>query len=271
MSVAAVEVQDLRVEVSNKVATLTMNRPEKLNALSGDMISSAISHLREFAVDPQIGAVVVTGEGRAFCAGGDVSGMSNRQKGGPAPGLEERLDGLRAGQEFSYLLYTMPKLTIAAVNGFAMGAGLGIAMSCDLRIVSDKAKFGTAYAKVGLGGDYGVSWQLARLVGQAKAKELFILGDIIDAEEARRVGLANRIYPHDTLMDEVGRIAGEVANGPLVSFRYMKENVNLAMVSDFRTILEREAMTHTRCGGTDDHREGVAAFMEKRKADFKGL
>lgn len=257
--------EHLSVSVAGKVATLTMNRPEKLNALSGEMGRAAIETLRDLGRDPQIGAIVLTGAGRAFCAGGDVSGM-----GGGATTLEQSTDGLRAGQEFPWLLYTIPKLTIAAVNGHAMGAGLGIACSCDLRIASDKAKFGTAYAKVGFGGDYGTTWQLTRLVGQAKAKELFILADIIEAEEALRVGLVNRVVPADDLATEVNAIAERVANGPLVSFRYMKENVNLAMTQDFRSILDREAMTHIRCGQTADHKEGVAAFMEKRAPQFKG-
>lgn len=258
--------EHLSVSVSGKVATLTMNRPDKLNALSGEMNRAATETLRELGRDPQIGAIVLTGSGRAFCAGGDVSAMA-----GVDATLEQSVDGLRAGQEFPWLLYTIPKLTIAAVNGHAMGAGLGIACSCDLRIASDKAKFGTAYAKVGFGGDYGTTWQLTRLVGQAKAKELFILADIIEADEALRVGLVNRVVPADDLMTEVNAIAERVANGPLVSFRYMKENVNLAMTQDFRSILDREAMTHIRCGQTADHKEGVAAFMEKRAPQFKGV
>jgi 2-(1,2-epoxy-1,2-dihydrophenyl)acetyl-CoA isomerase len=257
--------EHLTVSVEGKVATLTMNQPKKLNALSGEMGQAAIAALRDFGRDPQIGAIVLTGSGRAFCAGGDVSGM-----GGGKKTLEQSVDGLRGGQEFPWLLYTIPKLTIAAVNGHAMGAGLGLACSCDLRIASDKAKFGTAYAKVGFGGDYGTSWQLTKLLGQAKAKEMFILGDIIEADEALRIGLVNRVVPADDHMAEVNAIAERVANGPLVSFRYMKENVNLAMTQDFRSILDREAMTHIRCGQTADHKEGIAAFMEKRAPQFTG-
>lgn len=256
----------LMVEVADKVATLTLNQPQKLNALSQQMIRLGIDRLRECASDSNIGAIVVTGAGRAFCAGGDVSGMA---KNGDVT-FEQQVDGLRAGQELSRLLYTIPKVTIAAVNGHAMGAGLGIAMSCDLRLASTASKFGTAYAKIGFGGDFGTSWQLTRLVGQAKAKELFFLGDIIDADEAHRIGLANRVIPQENFLEEVHGIAATIANGPLVSFRYMKENVNLSMVSDFQSILDREAMTHLRCGQTEDFKEGVAAFMEKRKAEFRG-
>lgn len=152
----------------------------------------------------------------------------------------------------------------------AVGAGLGIALSCDLRIASDRDKFGAAYAKVGLGGDYGTTWQLTQLLGEAKAKELMILGDIVDAEEALRIGLVNRVVPHDLLHDVVKEMATRIANGPLVSYRHMKENINLAVRSDFRTILDREALTHTLCGLTADHHEGIVAFLEKREAQFSG-
>ena len=211
---------------------------------------------------------MLIGEGRAFCAGGDVSTMAGGD--GAPPTYEESLDRQRRGHELSWLLYSMPKVTIAAVNGHAVGAGLGIAMSCDLRLASENAKFGTAFAKVGFGGDYGTSWQLTRLVGQAKAKELFFLGDIIGAEEAMRVGLANRKLPADGFKSEALAIAKRIAHGPLVSYRYMKENVNLSLTQDFRTILDREAMTHLRCGMTEDHKEGVRAFMEKREPAFQG-
>ena len=169
----------VRFTTEDKVAYITLNRPDRLNAINREMGELAIQHVTEAAKDPEVGAVVLTGEGRAFCAGGDVQSMAEGS--GKPRTMEESVDGLRAGQELCWLLHSMPKITIAAVNGFAMGAGLGIALSCDLRIASDTAKFGTAYAKVGLGGDYGTTWQLTQLVGEAKAKELMILADIIDA------------------------------------------------------------------------------------------
>jgi len=259
---------DLRVELIDRVLVLTLNRPDRLNALSRDMIETGIDCLRAAVEDPGVGAVMLIGEGRAFCAGGDVSQMAGA--GGAPPTYEESLDRQRRGHELSWLLYSMPKVTIAAVNGHAVGAGLGIAMSCDLRLASENAKFGTAFARVGFGGDYGTSWQLTRLVGQAKAKELFFLGDILGAEEAIRVGLANRLLPADAFKSEALRVAAKIANGPLVSYRYMKENVNLSLTQDFRTLLDREAMTHLRCGMTEDHKEGVKAFMEKREPAFRG-
>jgi len=252
--------------LSDKVATLTFNRPDKLNALSPDLLSQAIETLTRWGTDPEVGCIVVTGTGRAFCAGGDVSMMAREGE----QTLEEKIDGLRQVQQLSALLYGMPKVTIAAVNGFAMGAGLGVCLSCDLRIASDKAKFGTAYAKVGYGGDFGTTWLLTHFAGAPKAKELFFLGDIIDATEAQRIGLINRIVSHEDLPSEIQSIASRIAHGPLTSYRYMKANVNLAATADFRTLLDREAETHLRCSQTADHKEGVQAFMEKREPKFSG-
>jgi 2-(1,2-epoxy-1,2-dihydrophenyl)acetyl-CoA isomerase len=169
-----------------------------------------------------------------------------------------------------WLLYTIPKVTIAVVNGPVAGAGLGLAMSCDLRVASDQARFGTAYARVGYGGDYGTTWQLTRLVGQAKAKELFFLPDLISADEAYRLNLVNRVVPHEKLWDEAMSVAERIASGPLISYRYMKANINMSVTTDFRTMLDREAETHIRCRQTEDHKEGVQAFMEKRSPQFRG-
>jgi len=259
---------DFKFDLSDRVATLTLNRPEKLNALSEAMILGVTERLRRCAQDPEVGVVVVTGEGRGFCAGGDVSAMGAAA--GEALTFEQRVDRQRVWHQLSWLLSEMPKVTIAAVNGPAAGAGLGIALSCDLCFASDQARFGTAFARVGFGGDFGTTWQLTRRVGAIKAKELFFLADVFGAEEAERIGLVNRVFPHETFVAEVRRIAERIASGPLVSYRYMKENVNLSLTADFRTVLDREAVTHLRCGQTADHREGVTAFVEKRAPRFQG-
>jgi len=252
--------------ITDRVATLTFNRPDKLNALSLDLIKRSVDSLNEWSANPEIGCVIVTGAGRAFCAGGDVSTMAQDD----TETLEQKIDRLRQMHELSRVLYDMPKVTIASVNGFAMGAGLGVCLACDLRIASGQARFGTAYAKVGYGGDFGTTWLLTQYVGGPKAKELFFLGDIIDANEAHRIGLVNRVVPHDSLQSEVSNTASRIAQGPLTSFRYMKANINLASSADFRTMLDREAETHMRCSMTDDHKEGVRAFMEKREPKFVG-
>jgi len=253
-------------KVTDRIATLAFNRPEKLNALGQELLSESIDTLKKWSTDPSIGVIVITGIGRAFCAGGDVSNMAKES----GASLEDNIDRLRDWQQLSWLLYNNPKVTIAAVNGFAMGAGLGVCLACDLRIASDQAKFGTAYAKVGFGGDFGTTWLLTHYAGAPKAKELMFFGDIIDATEAHRIGLLNRVVAQDQFESEVTQWAARIAAGPLVSYRYMKANINLATHTDFRTLLDREAETHLRCGQTSDHKEGVSAFLEKRAAKFAG-
>jgi 2-(1,2-epoxy-1,2-dihydrophenyl)acetyl-CoA isomerase len=245
---------------------MTFNRPDKLNALTVELIERSIATVKAWSNDPAVAVVVITGVGRAFCAGGDVSMMAQSAE----LTFEQRVDQLRAAHEFVWLLYSMPKVTIASVNGFAMGAGLSICLACDLRIASDQARFGTAWAKIAYGGDFGAAWLLTRCAGSAKAKELLFLADPIDAAEAARLGLVNRVVKHDSLEAETGALAGRLAEGPLISYRYMKENVNLAATADFRTVLDREAESNHRCGETLDHKEGVQAFLEKRAAKFVG-
>ena len=228
----------LKVEVRERVAILKFNRPEKLNALSTDMVQSSIAALERYAVDPDIGCIVVTGAERGFCAGGDVSAMSAS----PTDSLtfEQRLDRQRAGHRLSGLLYSIPKVTIAAINGAAAGAGLSIALACDLRIASDKAKLTTAFAKVGFSGDFGITWPLTRLLGEAKAKELLFLSDILTAEQALALGLVNSVAPHEELMTTALGVATRIAQGPLLALRHMKENVRLASTDDYPTMLDRK-------------------------------
>ncbi len=264
--------EELLVEKQGRVAVITMNRPEKLNALTLNMNDAAVAVLESVAEDAGIGAVLLTGTGRGFCAGGDVFAMNSRTEmtGAAEASLETKIDVLRKRHRFPWLLHSLNKPTIAAVNGAAAGAGLGIALSCDLRIAADTARFSTAYARVGYGGDYGTTWLLTQLVGLAKAKELFFFAEVMGAEEAEQKGLVNVVCNGESLMEKALEWATKLANGPLVSYRYMKENINLSAVCDFRTMLEREADTHNRCGETEDHREGVEAFVEKRTPVFKG-
>jgi 2-(1,2-epoxy-1,2-dihydrophenyl)acetyl-CoA isomerase len=258
----------LLVEVKDRVATLTLNRPARLNALSEEMIALSIAAVERCANDPEVGCIVVTGAERGFCAGGDVTAMNASSA--PALTFEGRLDRQRTSQRLSSLLYSIPKVTIAAINGAAAGAGLSIALACDLRIASDKAKITTAFVKVGLGGDFGITWPLTRLLGEAKAKELLFLSDVLTAQRAAELGLVNRVEPHEQFTAAVRELALRIANGPQVSYRYMKENVRLASTQDYQSLLDREAWSHLRCAETEDHREGARAFVEKREPRFAG-
>ncbi len=260
---------DLLVEVKNRVAILTLNRPEKRNALSEEMDAAVMANLKAFARDPDVGAVLLTGAGKGFCAGGDVGSMQNRNEAAEV-NLEEQIDSLRERHQVPWMLHTIPKVTIAAINGAAAGAGMGLALACDLRIASDQARFTTAFANVGYSGDFGTTWQLTRMVGATKAKELLFLPDVFNAEEAFRLGMINRLVPHDKLMEEAMALAERIAHGPLLSYRYMKANVNAAITGDYRASLDRESESQRRVGLSEDHREGVKAFMEKRKPVFKG-
>lgn len=264
---------DLLTELKDSVLYLTLNRPDKLNAMSAEMMGGLVDNLTRAATNPEIGAVVLTGAGRGFCSGGDIGSMRERNEGGgegTATTIEERVAGLRRGEEASLMLHQMPKVTIAAVNGPAAGAGLSLAMACDLRIASDAARFGTAFAKVGFSGDYGGTWSLTRLVGSAKARELYFLADVISAEEALRIGLANRVVPAASFRDEVHALASRIANGPTIAYTYMKANLNSAITHEFNELLDREAWGQTMTGRTEDHREAVKAFLEKRPPTFKG-
>ena len=258
----------LLVEVRDRVALLTLHRPEKLNALSAEMIQQGIAALERFAVDPEVGCIVVTGAERGFCAGGDVSAMNAGA--GANLTFEQRLDRQRASHRFSGLLHSIPKVTIAAVNGAAAGAGLSIALACDLRIASDKAKFTTAFSKVGFSGDFGITWPLTRMLGESKAKELLFLSDVLKADEALALGLVNTVVAHDELLSKALEIAARIARGPQIALRHIKENVRLASTQDYASMLDREALTHLRCSETDDHKEGARAFVEKRPPKFQG-
>jgi len=261
--------QDLLEEVTDGVAVLTMNRPDRLNALSRPMLAAMLEALPRLAASADGGVVVLTGSGRAFCAGGDVKAMA---EGREAEGttLEERAQALRANMEVSRWLHEMPKPTIAMVRGAAAGAGLSLAMACDMRIASDNARFATAFARVGYSGDFGGSWFLTQLIGTAKARELYYTAEILDAEAALRLGLVNRVVRDADLEKETHALAGRMARGPRVALRYMKRNMNAAESGTLGELLDLEAWHHSRTGATEDHREAARAFVDKREPIFKG-
>lgn len=260
--------------VDDGVAVLTFNRPERRNALHPETYRALGRVLPELAGDDSVGAIVLTGAGGAFCAGGDVRGMKERNEGGgdaPPLTVEGRVDDLRRREDqVSLALWEHPKVTIAAIPGACAGAGLSIALACDLRIAAESAVFTTAFAKVGFSGDFGGSWFLTQLVGSAKARELYLTADRFDAPEAARLGVVNRVVPDDGFQDEAMAWARRFADGPLLAQRYIKENMNRAITCDLRTALAAEATNMTRTGGTDDHREAVSAFLDKREPKFTG-
>jgi len=254
------------LDISERIATVTLNRPEKLNALDGETMDALVPLIERLAEDKEVRCVVVTGAGRGFCSGGDVAGMAS----GETLPEENPVARLRHLEETSRLLHEMPKPTIAMVNGPAAGAGLSIALACDIRIAGESARFGTAFVRIGFSGDFGGTWMLQRLVGPAKARELYFSGDLIDAREAERIGLVNRTVPDDKLAEETRELAGRIAKGPPIALARMKQNMNLGLNSDYSTLLDSEAEGMIMTGMTEDSREAIKGFLEKRPPTFHG-
>jgi 2-(1,2-epoxy-1,2-dihydrophenyl)acetyl-CoA isomerase len=257
----------LTIERDGRILVLTLNRPERLNALTRELHARLHEALAAAARDPDVGAVILTGAGRAFCSGGDMSASKGA---GPAPTLEQRADELTQHADTARLLHTMPKPTIAMLNGTAAGAGLALALACDLRIASRQAMLTTSYVKVALSGDLGVSYFLMALVGTAKARELLFLSDKLDAAESLRIGLVNRVEEPDALEDATRAIARQLADGPAIALRYIKRNLTRAERGSLDEVFDSEAYGMARCGRTQDVKEAAAAFRDKRPPVFKG-
>jgi 2-(1,2-epoxy-1,2-dihydrophenyl)acetyl-CoA isomerase len=271
---------DLLARVDDGVAVLTMNRPERRNALSGAMLTAMGRILAQVEVDDDVGCVVLTGAGGAFCAGGDVKGMADRGKADSAKGAaggsrkvsvdavihHQRLDQ----RATSGKLWSMPKPTIAAVPGPAAGAGFSLALACDLRYAADTAFFTTAFARVAFAGDYGGTWFLTRLVGSAKAKELYYFSERLSAQDAQALGVVNAVFPAADLDEQVMARARRLAEGPRVAYRYMKENLDRAVNGSLEECMDLEVTHHVHSGFTEDHRDAVQAFVEKREPHFCG-
>ncbi|MXW93868.1 MAG: enoyl-CoA hydratase [Rhodospirillaceae bacterium] len=266
---------ELLCSVENRIATITLNRPEKRNAL-GDTLTPALREaLLRVEADPEVRAVIITGAGTAFCAGGDVTGLGRPFNEGaadaPRQSADDAIRGLQHKQDTLTLrLYHLATPTIAVLPGPAAGAGMSIALACDIRIAAQSAFLAPGFVNIGLSGDYGGSWFLTRLVGSGRAREIYFTGRRVDAAEAHRLGIFNEVVPDTALAARARELAGAIAAGPPVALRYMKENFNRAGVADLKTCLDMEADRTIRSARTEDHLEGVAAFMAKRKPQFAG-
>jgi 2-(1,2-epoxy-1,2-dihydrophenyl)acetyl-CoA isomerase len=247
---------------------LTLNRPERRNALNAALCERLLGALRDAGEDAAVGAVLLRGEGPAFCVGGDVKDMAEGKGRDLSP--EQRMRSLRSRMEASRLLHVMPKPTIAAVRGAAAGAGLALALACDFRVVARSTKITSAFAKVGLSGDFGGSWFLTRIVGAARARDLYLRPRVIGADEALAIGLVTEVVDDDVLEERARQFALELARGPRVTLGYMKQNLNHAINGSLESALDLEALHHTLSAGTQDHHEAAAAFMEKREPRFVG-
>ncbi|MBW2243496.1 MAG: enoyl-CoA hydratase/isomerase family protein [Deltaproteobacteria bacterium] len=263
---------ELLAHIEEGVAVLTLNRPQVRNALSDTLSPALRTTIASLRNDARVRAVLVTGAGSAFCAGGDVKGMGARRSNpANAPSIEEVVaDQTRRQMELTGALYALPQPTIAALPGPAAGAGFSIALACDLRIMAASAFVTTGFGNVGLSGDYGASFFLTHLVGTARARELFFSGERVSAESCERLGIANRVVPDERLMDEALAWARRLAAGPTVAYGLMKANLDRALHQDLPACLAGEAEAVVRSSQTEDHREAVRAFVEKRPPRFEG-
>jgi enoyl-CoA hydratase/carnithine racemase len=258
---------DLLCSIATGVATLTLNRPDAKNALSPPMSQALRKMIRECGDDRAVRVILLTGAGGAFCAGGDVKKMGDRWPKNESP--EERVKELKERHRgVAGAIATSAKPTIAAIPGAAIGAGLAIALACDIRIAAQSAFLSGGYSKIGLSGDYGIAWLLTRLIGTSRAREMMFTSDRIDAARAERIGLVNRVVPDAALAASARELAEQIAEGPADAIRAMKENLNEAPTIDHFTAIDREAERIVRLTATEDHKEAVRAFVEKRRPIF---
>src|SRR6202048_3510870 len=261
---------ELLCEIRDRGAVITLNRPEARNALSDHLTPALRRMIKQCGDDPGVGALLITGAGNAFCAGGDVKGMGGNSNKTETP-FEERVTDLRTKQRtLTGALVAVRKPTIAALPGPAAGAGMALALACDIRIAGESAIMSTGYARIGLTGDYGIAWMLTRLVGTSRARELMFLSDRIDARRWGSLGLVNRVVPDAELRETAFALAKSLAEGPSIALAYIKDNLDHAVMSDFLGSMDQEAENMVRSARTTDHKEAVRAFIDKRKPAFAG-
>jgi len=253
---------DLLRSVDSGIATLTINRPESRNAIDAALCNDLLAALTDICTDDSIAVVILTGAGhQAFCAGGDVKRMDHIAE----QSFEPRVANLRRWGGITMLLHTMPKITIAMVNGVAAGAGLSLAAACDFRLAARSARFTTAYVNVARSGDFGGSALLTRLLGAARARELYLLGTIIGAAQAESYGLVTKIFDDDKLHTETLAFATHLAAGPTTAYAHIKQNLFAAETMPLADLIDLEAVNHAKTGATSEHLAAVAAFRERKK------
>ncbi|MCC8970769.1 enoyl-CoA hydratase [Bradyrhizobium brasilense] len=263
---------ELLCVIRDRVAVITLNRPDARNSLSDTLTPALRTIIKTCGENPEVGVLLVTGAGKAFCAGGNVKGMgAHRDKKKLEMSYEDKVADLQERQRLlTGALASVRKPTIAALPGPAVGAGLAIAMACDIRIAAQSAFISTGYLRVALSGEYGMAWLLTRLVGTSRARELMFTSEKVDAARCEQIGLVNRVVPDETLQDEAFALAKSIAEGPTLALRYMKDNLDEALQFDFATARDHEAERLIRLTTTADHKEAVQAFIEKRKPVFRG-
>ncbi|MBO6824777.1 MAG: enoyl-CoA hydratase/isomerase family protein [Sneathiella sp.] len=264
--------QDILESFENGVATLTFNRPQSRNALTQEMYKILMEALPRLGADPKVRAIVLTGAGGAFCAGGDVKSFAAAASGDGAGAYDfnQKVDGLRFRMSVTSMIHELPKPVIAAIPGPAAGAGFSIALACDMRIALDTAKLTTAFSKVGLSGDFGGSYFLTQLVGTAKARELYFSARVMTGSEAEEMGIVNKAVPAENYEAAVQEMAAQIASLPTIALGYMKKNLNKAMHSDLHSVLDAEAVHMITCFDTEDHKGAAKAFVEKKAPVFNG-
>jgi 2-(1,2-epoxy-1,2-dihydrophenyl)acetyl-CoA isomerase len=253
--------------LDNGLLTITMNRPDRRNALNPDMVKGLVAAARRAAEDQEVRAVLFKGAGGTFCVGGDVKSMA---EGGAPMSFETKMTNLRKGMEVSRILHQMPKPVVAQLDGAAAGAGLSMALACDLRVASESCKITTAFAKVGFSGDYGGTYFLTQMLGSAKARELYLLSPVLTAKDAFALGMVTRVVPDSDIDAAAQELAMALARGPSIALGYIKRNINNAETLSLEACFDGEAIHHSRAGETADHKEAAKAFVEKRKASFQG-
>ncbi len=271
------EEQILIEEQSGALRILRMNRPDRLNAINGDMMDELLAATRRAAEDDTVRAVVLTGTGRSFCAGGDVREGARPKRGAEpqrkvtiAERRQERVDSQYQRTQASLLLHTMPKPTIALVRGAAMGAGMSLALACDFRFISETTVFRTAFVNNALSGDYGIAYFLAAAVGMPRAMELMMLSEKLDAQAIVNLGMATRLVADDSLETEGLVFAEKLANGPTIAYSGIKRNVVAAGQVGLKSCLQLESENQVTCSFSEDIREAAKAFVEKRPPVFQG-